>query len=87
MKTFTAKQFSRAPAQVFEAARENGKAEVTHDRFKGKFEIYHVREGQELIEDSAIIEIAGQKLRVIPCGLGVPADPIFLGNKKPSSEG
>ena len=44
MKTFTAKQLSRSPAQVFDAAREDGKAEITHDRFKGKFELNHIPE-------------------------------------------
>jgi hypothetical protein len=37
MKTFTAKEFSRCPAKVYEAAREDGLAEITHDRFGGKF--------------------------------------------------
>ena len=37
MKTFTAKQLSRAPAKVFEAAREDGKVEITHDRFLWPF--------------------------------------------------
>lgn len=41
MKTFTAKQFSRAPAQVFDAARDDGTVEITHDRFKGKFILKH----------------------------------------------
>lgn len=39
MKSFTAKEFSRCPAKVYEAAREDGKVEVTHDRFRGKFVI------------------------------------------------
>jgi hypothetical protein len=37
LQTFTAKQFSRCPAKVYEAAREDGSAEITHDRFGGKF--------------------------------------------------
>lgn len=37
MKSFTAKEFSRCPAKVYEAAREDGRAEVTHDRFRGSF--------------------------------------------------
>lgn len=37
MKSFTAKEFSRCPAKVYEAAREDGKVEVTHDRFRGSF--------------------------------------------------
>lgn len=37
MKSFTAKEFSRCPARVYEAAREDGEVEVTHDRFNGKF--------------------------------------------------
>lgn len=41
MKSFTAKEFSRCPAKVYEAAREDGKVEVTHDRFRGKFLIEH----------------------------------------------
>jgi len=36
-QTFTAKQFSRCPAKVYEAAREDGSVEITHDRFGGKF--------------------------------------------------
>ena len=30
MKTFTAKQFSRTPGVVFDAAREDGAAAITH---------------------------------------------------------
>jgi hypothetical protein len=37
MKTFTAKEFSRCPAKVYDAAREEGSVEITHDRFGGKF--------------------------------------------------
>lgn len=65
MKTFTAKQFSRAPAQVFDAAREDGKVEVTHDRFRGRFQVYYVPENMSGIEPGAILEVQGMKLRVI----------------------
>jgi len=35
MKTFTAKEFSRCPAKVYEAAKEVGSVAITHDRFNG----------------------------------------------------
>lgn len=66
MKSFTAKEFSRCPAKVYESARADGRAEVTHDRFMGCFHVYHVPEPNNIIEDGAIIEISQQKLRVIP---------------------
>lgn len=37
MKSFTAKEFSRCPAKVYEAAREDGMAYVSHDRHKEPF--------------------------------------------------
>lgn len=66
MKSFTAKEFSRCPAKVYEAAREDGKAEVTHDRFGGCFHLYHVPSPEDIIEDGALIEISQQILRVVP---------------------
>ena len=47
MKSFTAKEFSRCPAKVYEAAREDGKVEITHDRFKGGFFIYSSQQVKE----------------------------------------
>jgi len=41
MKTFTARQLSRTPANIFDAAREDGKVEITHDRYKGQFHLYY----------------------------------------------
>jgi len=35
MKSFTAKEFSRCPAKVYDAAKEVGSVEITHDRFNG----------------------------------------------------
>lgn len=66
MRSFTAKEFSRCPAKVYEAARDDGKAEITHDRFYGCFHIYHVPRPGDIIEDGAIINVSQQILRVIP---------------------
>jgi hypothetical protein len=65
MKKFTAKQFSRAPAQVFDAAKEDGKAEITHDRFKGKFQIYYMAEQAYELQVNDVIRIQGQQFRVV----------------------
>lgn len=51
MKTFTAKQFTRTPGQVFEAAREDGKVEITHDRFKGIFTLKYFLEDDWDLDD------------------------------------
>lgn len=48
MKTFTAKQLSRNPAQVFDAAREDGEVSITHDRFTGNFELSYYTKIQTL---------------------------------------
>lgn len=66
MKSFTAKEFSRCPAKVYEAAREDGKVEVTHDRFLGCFHVYHVPRPDDILADGDLIEISQQKLRVVP---------------------
>jgi len=66
MKSFTAKEFSRCPAQVYEAARADGIAEVAHDRHDGCFHLYHVPRPENIIDEGAVIEISQQKLRVIP---------------------
>lgn len=66
MRSFTAKEFSRCPAQVYEAAREDGKVEITHDRFYGVFQLYHNNHPDHMVNECEIIEIAGQKLRVVP---------------------
>lgn len=47
MKSFTAKQFVKAPAQVYEAAREEGAAEITHDRHPGKFVMTYNKKAPE----------------------------------------
>lgn len=41
MKSFTAKEFSRCPAKVYEAAREDGKAFVSHERYPAGFVILY----------------------------------------------
>lgn len=66
MKSFTAKEFSRCPAKVYEAAREDGKAEVTHDRFGGKFQIYYMAQNTYEIQENDVIRIDGQQFRVVP---------------------
>jgi len=35
MKSFTAKEFSRCPAKVYDAAKDVGSVEITHERFNG----------------------------------------------------
>lgn len=51
MKSFTAKEFSRCPAKVYEAAREDGKVEVAHDRFPHNFSlIYRDIENAKLLD-------------------------------------
>lgn len=67
MKSFTAKEFSRCPAKVYEAAREDGKAEVTHDRFQGCFHVYHVKNPETLFSEGDVISTTnGQMFRVLP---------------------
>lgn len=81
MKTFTAKQLSRAPAKIFDAAREDGKVEITHDRFTGRFQLYHVPDNLCEIEAGFILEVQGMKPRVIPYKIGNKHKIGF--NKKP----
>lgn len=50
MKSFTAKEFSRCPAKVYEAAREDGSAEITHDRFNGAFVITYKSDSKVSID-------------------------------------
>lgn len=64
MKSFTAKEFSRCPAKVYEAARENGKAEITHDRFGGKFQIYYMAHNAPQLKTNDVIRIEDQQFRV-----------------------
>ena len=54
MKSFTAKEFSRCPAKVYEAAREDGSVEIAHDRFGGTFQIYHVQRPCDIIEQPQV---------------------------------
>jgi len=37
MKTFTAKQFSRTPKVIFDAARQDGSVRITHEWFNDEF--------------------------------------------------
>lgn len=41
MKSFTAKEFSRCPAKVYEAARKDGEVEIVHDRFCVPFRMFY----------------------------------------------
>lgn len=66
MKSFTAKEFSRCPAKVYEAAMDDGKVEITHDRFGGKFQIYYMPMNTNEIQDGAVIRVQRQQLRVVP---------------------
>lgn len=59
MKSFTAKEFSRCPAKVYEAAREDGCVEITHDRFSGVFRMEHLKRlvtEQEIRESQAFVD-------------------------------
>lgn len=89
MKTFTAKDFSRCPAKVYEAAREDGKVEVTHDRFPHKFTlIYRDIENYNLIDlgitqqdiDSARRILIDSDL--IPKNQLTEEEKLYLKNKK-----
>lgn len=52
MKTFTAKQFSRTPGKVFDAARDDGKVEITHGANK-TFELTYLHE--EIASNETIV--------------------------------
>lgn len=54
MKTFTAKQFSRTPGVVFDAARDDGKAEITHGA-NNKFELNYIKSPYERMAQDILV--------------------------------
>jgi hypothetical protein len=70
MKSFTAKQFSRTPGVVFDAAREDGKVEITHGQFAGKFQLYYMAQNVCELEVNDTVRINGQQFRVVPWNNG-----------------
>jgi len=50
MKTFTAKELNKSPAQVFRAADKDGEVEISHDRYPDKRFVLEARERVPLTE-------------------------------------
>ncbi len=93
MKTFTAKQLSRTPAKVFEAAREDGKVEVTHDRFSGRFQLCHAPEITQEIpslsvwDENIVYRIGDEFIKDGVRCIITQTSSVFNTYKKPSEEG
>lgn len=58
MKSFTAKEFSRCPAKVYESARVGGRVEITHDRFGGVFTLKYEQNSEEYFAAMGVREFS-----------------------------
>jgi hypothetical protein len=66
MKTFTAKQFSRNPAQVFDAAREYGRAVITHGGYlSGQFVLEYQKKADEFISEEYLTDFNKRMAKAI----------------------
>jgi len=88
MKSFTAKEFSRCPAKVYEAAREDGKVEITHDRFNECFALtYTTASNKNLSVVRSQDQIIKARQKLIDLGLIpeyqlTPDEKLYIKNKK-----